>query len=534
MPASGRMLLPAVIGTALAVAAQPPLGFWPLAWVAPAVWIALALRLQLPGKRPYTSLWVAGMLYWLTADHWLRLPHPVTGIGWVALSCYFGIYLPLFVALLRVAVLRLKWPVAVSAATIWTGFELAQAHLLSGFNMGSLEHSQYQLLPLIQISDLGGQYLVTFVVVFGAAAIYQTWTAPSIAKRALALLPALLLVAAACGYGQWRIATTVTTPGPVIGLVQGSVNTVMKQDPAEQELIHQQYCELSALACSQRPGLDLLVWPETMFRWPYVNCTDDAQLPTDEDWTLPKFKAQVAENHRIFRQLVPKLGKPMLLGVEAIDYTSAGYERYNSALLVEADGRFGPRYDKSHPVPFGEYVPLAKTFPVLYRLTPLGSGIEWGTRTTAFRVAGHRLAANICYESALAHVIRRQVVALVDRGEEPDVLVNLTNDGWFRGSTELDMHLACDVFRAVECRKPFVIAANTGFSAAIDSLGRVVQQSKRGQNDVIIADVKLDGRHSLYMKYGDLPAGACLAVCGVLASVGLTDRFRRKAADNKT
>ncbi|HEY5311546.1 MAG TPA: apolipoprotein N-acyltransferase, partial [Pirellulales bacterium] len=225
--------------------------------------------------------------------------------------------------------------------------------------------------------------------------------------------------------------------------------------------------------------------------------------------------------------------KPMLLGVEAIDYTSAGYERYNSALLVEADGRFGPRYDKSHPVPFGEYVPLAKRFPVLYRLTPLGSGIEWGTRTTAFSVAGYRLAASICYESALAHVIRRQVVALGARGEEPDVLVNLTNDGWFRGSSELDMHVACDVFRAVECRKPFVIAANTGFSASIDSVGRVLQQSKRGQNDVIIADVRLDGRRSPYMMYGDLPAGACVVVCGVLASVGLTDRFRCRRTEAK-
>jgi apolipoprotein N-acyltransferase len=510
-------------GTLLLVAAQPPLALWPLAWIGPAFWVALACRQQMPGKRPYAALWLAGSMYWLTACHWLRLPHPVTGIGWVALSCYMGLYLPLFVA-----VHLLAWPVALSAAVIFTGLELAQAHVISGFNMGSIEHSQSKLLPLIQVADLGGSYLVSFMLVFVSASLWMTWRAQGARSRTLALLPAALLVLIACLYGQVRMATEPAGPGPVIGLIQGSIATEMKQDPTEHETIHQQYSDLSKTACAQRPGLDLLVWPETMFRWAYINNSDDALPPSGENWTLADLKAHVAESHRLFRELVPKLGKPMLLGVEAIDYTRDGYERYNSALLVEADGRFGPRYDKSHPVPFGEYVPLGKQFPVLYKLTPLGTGIEWGTRNTAFRVGRYRLAASICYESALSHVIRRQVVALRQRGEEPDVLVNLTNDGWFHGSSELDMHVACDVFRAIECRKPFVIAANTGFSAWIDGSGRVIKQSKRGENDTIIADVQLDARRSPYLVYGDVPAGSCLAVCSVLATVGLVDLRRRR------
>ena len=84
-----------------------------------------------------------------------------------------------------------------------------------------------------------------------------------------------------------------------------------------------------------------------------------------------------------------------------------------------------------------------------------------------------RIAPNICYETVLSHVIRGQVNALTAEGREPDVLINLTNDGWFWGSSELDMHLACGVFRAVECRKPLLIAANTGFSAWIDGDGRI-------------------------------------------------------------
>ena len=89
-------------------------------------------------------------------------------------------------------------------------------------------------------------------------------------------------------------------------------------------------------------------------------------------------------------------------------------------------------------------------------------------------------------------MIRRQVATLDAAGERPDVLVNLTNDAWYWGSSELDMHLACDVFRAVETRTPLVIAANGGISAWIDRHGRIRAQSPRQQPDVILADVELN------------------------------------------
>jgi apolipoprotein N-acyltransferase len=127
----------------------------------------------------------------------------------------------------------------------------------------------------------------------------------------------------------------------------------------------------------------------------------------------------------------------------------------------------------------------------------------------------------------LSHVIRRQVGELAAAGTPPDVLVNLTNDGWFYGSSELDMHLVCGVFRAIECRKPLLIAANTGFSAWIDGNGRVLAQGPRRAPDTLLADVQVDLRHSLYLVYGDLPAGICLAGCVAVAIVGLA--WRRKA-----
>ncbi len=98
--------------------------------------------------------------------------------------------------------------------------------------------------------------------------------------------------------------------------------------------------------------------------------------------------------------------------------------------------------------------------------------------------------------------------------------MNLTNDGWFWGSSELDLHLMCGVFRAVECRKPMAIAANTGFSAVIDGDGRILFQGPRRDTDVVVADVPLDTRRCPYVAVGDLGAGACLAFAVAMAGVG--------------
>jgi apolipoprotein N-acyltransferase len=97
------------------------------------------------------------------------------------------------------------------------------------------------------------------------------------------------------------------------------------------------------------------------------------------------------------------------------------------------------------------------------------------------------------------------------------VLVNLTNDAWYWGSSELDMHLACGVFRAVECRTPLVIAANGGLSASIDADGRILKESKRQTTDVLLADITIDPRNSLYAATGDWLAGICLVCCVILA-----------------
>ena len=110
------------------------------------------------------------------------------------------------------------------------------------------------------------------------------------------------------------------------------------------------------------------------------------------------------------------------------------------------------------------------------------------------------------------------------------MLVNLTNDGWFWGSSELDMHLICGVFRAVECSKPMLIAAKTGLSAHIDSAGRIRWQGPRQQEAYHVAKVQRDGRRSLYLAWGDWFPALCLVAAG-LCLVGPTrDRWQRRRA----
>jgi len=268
-------------------------------------------------------------------------------------------------------------------------------------------------------------------------------------------------------------------------------------------------------------------------------------------------------------QTAQSLDVPLLLGVDTYSFgPKAAIRCFNSAAYVARDGRLLGRYDKNHLVMFGEYMPFVESLPWLQNFTPLTGNaapgdkaeafeVSWGGSSTAAPKSGEsdtegrqsnyrpndksngrpnnvcRISPSICYESVLSHVIRREVNALAAEGKEPDVLVNLTNDGWFWGSSELDMHLACGVFRAVECRKPFLIAANTGFSASIDSDGRIRQQGPRRAQAVIIAEPQLDrDRRSWYLTHGDWFATACLAICGLCGLVGICGRGRRQPPDH--
>jgi apolipoprotein N-acyltransferase len=538
LPKWRRGALPlGLFGSFLLWASLPPLALGWLGWIAPVPWLLLVRSDELPGRRPYRALYLASLAFWLASIYWLCLPHPLLTLGWLALSIYLAVYLPIFVGLSRVAVHRLGIPLCLAAPLVWTGLELARAHFLTGFLMASIAHTQVNWISLIQISDLFGEYGVDFVILLTAACITTAFVTPQwkLQFRPLVFLPALLVVGAAVGYGRYQLAAAEATAAKFkdvklrVALIQGNSLAEWKADPAREGQIMDDYLKLSQDAVKKaredgRP-VDLVVWPETMFRTPIIIFDPGFKLPPEAKQTPEKIASY---GPRDLAAIVSRLGTPILVGVDRVHYpasdSSASESRpmvYNSAVLVGRDGKIVRTYDKQHRVMFGEYIPFADWLPFLYSLTPLTGGIEAGAAPAALWLdASHCFSPNICYETAIPHVIRRQVRTLEKNSEHPDALVNLTNDAWYWGSSELEMHLACGVFRAVEARVPLLIAANGGISAWIDHVGRVRARSPKQATDIILADVEPSGLKSWYMRFGDWFAGLCLVCCAALAFIG--------------
>ena len=501
-----------------------------------------AARLAAP--HPYRSLWLAGTFFWLATLHWLRLPHWAVGFGWLAAGIYFGGYLPVFIGLSRVGVHLLRLPVILVAPAVYTGMELAQAWLLSGMTMGCLEHTQYRWTTLIQISDLTGCYGVTFVMMFVAACLARMLPCDSRRWDLWPVLPAAGLMAAVLAYGHFRTANVETDPGPRMLLIQGNIDIELDGPADTCERMVNQYRDLTIEGLKAHPEAQLIVWPETVFfcrverdgqaeYMPWIMGDKNAKVPDNFPDPPSEFQDRLSIMQRMTLDAMTatarEFGRPMLVGVDRQFYGAEGVETLNSAVLITPDGKWcepgrleQSYYDKMHLVPFGEFMPFAKTFPWLQSLSPLGNGSSPGEQPKAFMFDGICLVPNICYETVLPRVIRNQLVELRGKGFKPQILVNVTNDGWFWGSSELQQHLACGVYRTVESRLPMVIAANTGISASIDASGRILGDTgpPRGTKN-ILADVRLDRRESWYLAHGDWFGGTCLVVAIVLAGVGI-------------
>ncbi len=512
------------IGFALWWAALPPLSLAPLVFLAPVGWGLLIRQPALPGRRPYLALWLSSFIFWLVTLYWLTLPHWATSIGWVALSFYLAFYFPAFMALSRVAVHGCGVSTIVAAPVVWTGLELARSHMLGGFAMGSLPHGLFRWPMLLQIADLAGAYGVGSVIILVGACLARAMSWGGLPRAWWPLALAAGALVAVGGYGYFRLAQQTTEPGPKVALIQGSIDIELKYDRAQAQKIYDEYLDLSRRAVRENAGLDLIVWPETMFRDPWYEFDPGVETPADVGRSAQQVQA---DSRRAIELTVAPLGVPCLIGIDGMRVKRDGFDHFNTALATDRLGNVTDRYDKIHLVIFGEYVPFADHFPWLYHLTPLPSSTRSGNVPKSFRIGDARYAPSICYENTIPQLIRSQVVELRDEGQEPDVLVNLTNDGWFWGSTELDLHLACSVFRAIECRKPFLVAANTGFSAWVDSRGAIRAQGPRRATDVIVADTQIDRRRSPYLAVGDVPAGVCLLGCAVLTIIGIAQRRRR-------
>lgn len=573
-PAWGAWVLSALTAC-LMWASFTPVDFGPLGWVC---LIPLLLLVRIPRKTRfmYTAIYCAGLLFTVVTLQWMRLGDPTMYVAWIALAVYIAWYFPLFVLLTRIAVHRFHIPLPAAAPVMWVGLEYVRAYLLTGFSWYYIGHTQYRWIELIQISDITGAYGVSFVVVMLAACFADLLPVSLLQKFQLfpgKLTPeeqsldrigrkqliqtavCLSLFMAVLGYGYVRRAQAAFQDGPRTALIQGNFPTSVKHDPNKWRQMYLKHQVLMGAAVRYQP--DLVIWPETMFRWPLIepNGKTNQQLQKIAP-EIPLSKWKEPSVRKALTNMSQEANAGLVIGIDTIAAGDERVEQYNSAVFVRPDYGIVSRYDKIHRVPFGEYLPLRDTLPFLQVFTPYGAsfGIQAGKHAANFEYKNWNFAPVICFEDTVPHLVRsvmNQSAAPGSRNAPIDCLVNLTNDGWFHGSSELDQHLITAAFRCVENRTPMVRAVNTGISAVIDGDGMIVEPDvfidgdnqgrksfvnpKTGRwnkslNAVVVDTVPLDNRTSLYTKYGDWFAGFCCFSALFVFFMGLLLRPKKTAA----
>lgn len=475
------ILLAIVSGELLAIAfSSHNLGL--LAWIALVpVFFSLENRSRLQAG---TLFFITGIVFWAGTIYWLAhvtLPGTMAMIVWMALYC------GLFGLLIRPFTINSTPYALVYIPAVWVLIEYIRSRLLTGFPWALIGYSQYLNLPAIQIADLTGAWGVSFLIVFTNAAIVEIIGAHKIKNFQRLKLVSVFLVlflTLVFSYGFYRVHAARTAHGARrirISVIQGNIPQEFKWDPVYNDFILDRFLNLSTQALADDP--DLIVWPE-------------AALPVvlEEE---PQYTQKIKEFSAQSRALI-------LTGA----LTNRDSTYYNSAVLIHGFDKL-QRYDKLHLVPFGEYIPLKKTFPFLEAVAPIGD-IARGREYSVFnyRTPGLKqplkFSVLICFEDLFPEISRR----FVQRGA--GFLVNITNDAWYRMTFAPYQHLQASVFRAVENRVYLVRSANTGISAFIAPDGAVISRVQDASGkDIFVrgwltleVDVTEAGK-TIYNRFGD-------------------------------
>lgn len=492
-------------------ASFPPLDLGFLATVALAPWWAALLSRDRPTG---LSSFLLGAAFFHLSLGWLT---HVTVPGWIALCLYLGLYF-LLLDLVSRPILRLGVPPILALPVLWTGLEHVRTVAFTGFPWLALGHAGWRMGLVRQAADLFGVAGVTFLFALTSAFAAEAAAAPPPGSPARARGPRRSLLAAAwlaaLGYGALRPATLALEDGPRVAAIQENVPQSVALPPPAPGVLRRMCEETQRI----RPGeCDLVLWPETMVSM-------EAEAYGQRFVIQPPLDAPIAEHVLAdIRTAAKRAGCPILAGAFGLSPAGASAPgkrppHRNCAWLVRPDPAAPlERYDKIHLVPFGEYIPLRKTFPFLARLVPFDmTDLESGDQATRFLLGRWTFAAAICFEDTVAGVVRR-LAAPDAAGRKIDFLANLSNDGWFGTSWELDDHLAASVFRAVEHRISIVRSVNTGATSAVDPLGRVerirlADGSDRGAPGVLRARLSTCPSVTLYARIGDAFAWACVAL----------------------
>jgi apolipoprotein N-acyltransferase len=491
----------ALLAGALSALAMAPFNAWPVLFLTFPVMVWL---IDGAGSGRWRGVPAAAMAGW-----WFGLGYFVPGLYWIGdaflvdaptfawLMPFAVLGLPAYLALFTgfgFALARLIWTkeasrVIVLAASLTLG-EWLRGHVLTGFPWNAFGYALTEPLALAQTASLIGLWGLTFlsVAIFASPAALidgnsrgrKPWIAPVMAL-------AVLVAMGVFGAVRLSLHPTVTVANVKLRIMQPNLQQDIRFNYAAKAEVMQKYLTLSDRASGpQSTGVrdaSILIWPESAFPF-FLTREADAM-------------AQIAD-------LLPQ-GTVLITGSVRAPDLPPGMRitrAYNSIYVIDHDGSVLSVYDKLHLVPFGEFLPYQNLMEKLgfVQLTKVQGGFIPGTRRHTMEIPNApRALPLICYEA----IFPGDVASGDDR---PGWIVNLTNDGWFGISTGPYQHLQQARLRAIEQGLPVVRAANTGISAVIDPLGRIVARLGLGQEGVLDSGLPSAISPTPYARGGDMPA----------------------------
>jgi apolipoprotein N-acyltransferase len=501
----------AVVAGALSSLAMAPFNAWPVLFLTFPVMVWLidgsgAGRLRgLPAAA--MAGWWFGLGYFVPGLYWIGYAFLVDAATFAWLMPFAVLGLPAYLALFTAfgfALARLTWRkdasrVLALAASL-TISEWLRGHVLTGFPWNAFGYALTEPLALAQTASLIGLWGLTFlsVAIFASPAALidgssggrRPWIAPAMA---------LVMLVAMGIFGGVRLGLrpTETVANVKLRIMQPNLQQDLRFNYSAKAEVMQKYLTLSDRASGpQSTGVrdaSILIWPESAFPF-FLTREADAM-------------AQIAD-------LLPKNTVLITGSVRAPDLPPGTRitRAYNSIYVIDHDGSVLSVYDKLHLVPFGEYLPFQDWMEKLgfVQLTKVQGGFIPGMRRRAMPIPNAPPALPlICYEA----IFPGDVAA---RDNRPGWIVNLTNDGWFGISTGPYQHLQQARLRAIEEGLPVVRAANTGISAVIDPLGRIVARLGLGVEGVLDSSLPSPIAPTIYARTGDIPAAILVAAAIVL------------------
>jgi len=494
-------------------AALPPAGLWPLSIVAALALVFAGCRAGVSG-RPSRAAMFAGLgtlPLWFIEESWLM---NVTPVGYPLLAIYLAFFSGLTVYMIAtVRASRWKVPMSIAAPLVWVACEMLRAEvILTGYPWYLVAHPLIDDPNLCLPGRVLGAYFVCLLLVaaVGSLADAAGWT--SVPRRVGGIGAAVVSI-------TWLVTSMIGAAGLSgdagaqrelnIGVVQTNIPQGQKLSwsMAQQIKDFQRFLELTRALAVGKPSPERLLWPETMFPGWALNPdalatartfaeTNRAQPGSPMRLLTTGYADAIIETQR-------EIDIPMLIGAEAREGARMGQDgagkpdltcerRYNSVAIIAKGVLLDERYDKVDLTPFGEVIPWVWRWPFAQRLVlELGAGgmrfdLAFGHAAEAIDVPTSsgstiRVATPICFEATRSETCRKLVYGRKD-GRRADLLVNVSNDGWFgserwwffTSDARRRQHLLAGRWRCLELGVPMVRAVNTGLSAFVDSRGRVM------------------------------------------------------------